>query len=680
MTAAPAFRAVDWALLLFVAALLAFGALYSRRYMRSVADFLAAGRTAGRYLISVSLGMSMLGAITVVGEFEVFYRSGFVLKWWELFMAVAILVVTVSGWVYYRFRQTRSLTLAQFFEVRYSRPFRVFAGLLAFVSGIINFGIFPAVAARFFLAYLDIPRSVSLAGWTVGTYPLIMALLLAAAIALVFLGGQVSVIITDFLQGVFCNVVFMAMIAWFLVKLPWGDIAAGLGAAPAGASLVNPFRAGAVEHFNFWYFVIGLVGFVYNTMSWQGTQAYNASAKSAHESKMAQVLGNWRNYPRNLFLMFIPVAAYAVLHLPRFAATAANVEAAVAAAGSPEVQSQLRVPLVLRHILPTGFVGAFAAIMLSAFISNSNAYLHSWGSIFIQDVIMPFRRRPFAPKTHLRVLKGSVFGVAAFIFLFSLLFRQTQHIYLFFAITGAIFVGGSGAVIVGGLYWKRGTAAGAWSAMITGAVVSVAGIVLNQVFPGFPVDGQWFWGIAMVSASLVYVVVSLAGPRREFDLDRLLRRGSHAVAGETAVVDAAPARGWKVMGMGREFTRGDRLIYILSYAWILAWTLVFLAGTLINLGRPASDAAWARYWSVYVYVFAAVSGVVVVWLSVGGFRDLRSMLKALAVARRDERDDGFVRREPGAEPAAGAARQPSAGDSGAEPGSGPEPGPAPEAP
>ena len=46
------------------------------------------------------------------------------------------MILTTSGWVIYRFRQTKSLTLAQFFEKRYSRNFRIFAGIIAFVTPI----------------------------------------------------------------------------------------------------------------------------------------------------------------------------------------------------------------------------------------------------------------------------------------------------------------------------------------------------------------------------------------------------------------------------------------------------------------------------------------------------------------------------------------------------------------
>ena len=63
------------------------------------------------------------------------------------------LIIALSGFVSYRFRQTRAMTIAEFLEIRYSRRFRIFMGCLAFTAGIINFGIFPAVGARFFIHY-----------------------------------------------------------------------------------------------------------------------------------------------------------------------------------------------------------------------------------------------------------------------------------------------------------------------------------------------------------------------------------------------------------------------------------------------------------------------------------------------------------------------------------------------
>ena len=120
--------AADWLIVVLVLGTMGWGVLASRRYSRSVADFLAAGRSAGRYVLTVSQGAGELGAITIIGFLEMNYVAGFSQTWWGMTMGVVILFISVSGWVIYRFRQTRCLTLAEFFERRYSRNFRVFAG------------------------------------------------------------------------------------------------------------------------------------------------------------------------------------------------------------------------------------------------------------------------------------------------------------------------------------------------------------------------------------------------------------------------------------------------------------------------------------------------------------------------------------------------------------------------
>lgn len=631
---------LDWSIVAVLMALMLAGVIFSRSYMRSVADFLVAGRTAGRYVISLSQGMAALGAITIVGTLEMNYVAGFSMAWWGMTMGVVILVITVSGWVIYRFRQTRALTLAQFFERRYSRNFRIFAGLIAFFSGIINFGIFPAVGARFFIHFCGFPETVVFLGLAVPTFALTMAVLLGLALFFVFSGGQIAVIITDFIQGLFVNAVFLVLILYLLTAFNWESIFAGLAQAPENASLINPFKTSHVEDFNFWYFLIGVVGVIYGAMSWQGTQGYNTSAKSAHEAKMGSVLGNWRGLPQTLMMMFVPIIAYAVMHNPEFSQIAANVEAAIGGVESTAIQSQLRIPYILRNLLPVGLIGAFTAVMLAAFISTHDTYLHSWGCIFIQDVILPFRKKPFTPKQHLRVLRIAIVGVAVFIFMFSLLFKQSQYIFLFFAITGAIFAGGSGAVIIGGLYWKRGTTAAAWSAMLTGSSIAVGGIIVHQLADDFFINGQMFWAIAMGASLIVYVMVSLLGKQEVANLDKLLHRGAYAIEEETRVVNPLPRRGLRLLGMGREFTRGDRFIYLASYVWTGLWTLVFIVGTVYNLSHEVSDATWIQFWKIFVYIHVIVSVVVVVWFAIGGVKDLREMFRMLAIRQRDDTDDG----------------------------------------
>jgi len=639
------FAWLDWAILLGILAVMIAGVTASRKYMRSVADFLAAGRTAGRYLLTVSQGMAMLGAISVVAFLEQNYVAGFSLTWWGLSTAVVVLILTVTGFVIYRFRQTRCLTLAEFLERRYSRNFRVFMGMLAFLAGIVNFGIFPAVGARFFINYIGLPWHIELMGLEIGTFPILMLLLLSIALFFVFSGGQVAVIIADFVQGTFVNVVFVILIGYLLFVVDWSQIIEALSQAPANASLINPFETSQVEDFNFWYFLIGTIGVIYVVMSWQGAQAYNASAKSAHEAKMGAVLTNWRNIPQVLFMLVVPVVAYTVLHHPDFAGSAAHVTEVLDAAESETIRNQLRVPTVLTTLLPMGLLGAFAAVMLAAFISTHDTYLHSWGSIFIQDVVMPFRKVPFTREQHLSVLRLSILGVALFIFCFSLLFRQSQYIAMFFAITGAIFAGGSGSVLIGGLYWRRGTTAGAWAAMTVGSGIAVGGIVVHQMLDDFFINGQMFWGIAMGASAMTYVAVSLARRGRPFELDKLLHRGKHDVLGETTVVQVKPARGLAMLGMGREFTGGDRIIYVATYVMIGFWTLVFVVGTIYSLTHDVSDSVWGSFWRIFVYAQLLLAVVVVVWFTAGGVIDVKQMLRKLAVMERDDDDDGLVRYE-----------------------------------
>ena len=92
---------LDWAIVAVTLLFLIASVQLARKLMRSVADFLAAGRSAGRYLITVSSGLAGLGAITIVAEMEMNLLAGFSMAWWGLTMSVVVLLVYVSGWVRY---------------------------------------------------------------------------------------------------------------------------------------------------------------------------------------------------------------------------------------------------------------------------------------------------------------------------------------------------------------------------------------------------------------------------------------------------------------------------------------------------------------------------------------------------------------------------------------------------
>lgn len=658
----------DWLMMALPLVAVIWIGLKARRYMKSVADFMAGGRVAGRYLVAVSDGMAAMGLITVVALFEFYYKSGFAVGHWNNLAVPVWLFINLTGYIVYRFRETRALTMAQFFEVRYSKRFRVFTGVLCYLSGIVNYGIFPAVAARFFIYYCGLPQQVEVLGVGVSTFAALMAVFLGIALFIVLGGGHLTSMVTDCVQALFGYAIYLAIAVAILVLFRWEQIATALLDRPPGESLLNPFDTGKLQDFNLAYVLISIVGSVYAYMAWQGNQGFNCAAVSPHEAKMGRILGTWRAGALYVMLALIAAAAYTFMHHPDFAPQAAAATQELAAIGDATIRTQVTVPVAVSHFLPIGLIGAFAAVMLFLMISTDTTYLHSWGTILIQDVILPLRKEPFTPEQHIRWLRWSIVGVAVFAFLFSLLFRQNDYILMFFSITGAIYLGGAGSVIVGGLYWSRGTTAGAWSAMIAGALLGGGGLLLQQIWPQvvdamsalglaadwfaahrerFPINGQWMWFYAFTTAIVAYVVVSLLTCRTPYNMDRMLHRGAYARLEDRPAGRPAVKRGWldRYLGVDEEFTRGDRALSYSVFAWTMFTFLIWLAATVLNL-FPATrwdGEGWAAYFHVVgIWMPLVVGAITSVWFSWGGIRDLRLLFRRLAEMRRNALDDGRV--------------------------------------
>ena len=642
-----------------------------QRYVKSTADFLAASRCARRYLLTVTSGIAGIGAITIVGSFEQYYAAGFTAVWWGFLTGPIGLAISITGFVYYRLRETRCLTLAQFFEVRYSRNFRVFSGILGWLSGILNYGIFPAVSVKFFIYFCKLPETFRLPGiaFDFGTYPCLLLLALGLGVVFAIFGGQVALMVTDFIQGQFCNIAFLLLMIYMVFNFSWDAIfetLANFEISNPGQSLFNPYNTTQIEDFNIWYFLVGIAIMLMTQGAWQGGGQYNVSAKSAHEAKMSRFLATWRQLVQVALMIFIPICAFTFFHHSDFAAQAAEVNGELMQL-SGQNAIQARVPLFLKEILPVGLVGVFAAVMFAAMLSTDDSYLHSWGSILIQDVILPFRKKPFTEKQHILLLRLSIVFVGVFAFFFSYLFKQTEYIFLFFQITGAIFTGGAGAVIIGGLYTRMGTTLGAWVAMIAGSALSVGGILLQQVWPNisegfyqatgwnwiggnlerFPLNGQYIAFYATLIGFLLYFGVSWLDRKIHclpgFNLEQMLHRGIYDKTHEHVVVQQKPlGRLLRALGLTDEFTLGDKVIFFASMTWTLLWFLIFIAGTTVQLFFRLPDIAWLEFWKFYV-MFGFILGIgTTIWFLWGGIADIRDMFRTLSTMKRDAADDGRV--------------------------------------
>jgi Na+/proline symporter len=759
---------IDWVIalcpLLIVAALV----VWSRQHVKSVADFLTGRRVAGRYLLTVSNMEASQGVIGLLAVYEAYYQSGFAYGFWEALNVAALIVMALTGYCVYRFRETRAMTMGQFLEIRYSRRFRIFAGVLQALSGVLNYGLFPAVSGRFFVYFCGLPTEVTVLGFVLPTFALIMAAYLSVAALLAISGGQLSIMVADCLVGVLSYPMYLLVVAYIVWRFSWvRDLAPTLLNRQAGHSLINPFDIAQLRDFNLFYVGVGIFGGILNRMSWSGNQGFYAAGRNAHEQKMSGVLQTWRIGFSKMMYVLVPVVALAYFNSSKYAggpngADACRTELATKVAqevmareslagprqevisflntgtitpnlrslldntaplatGNPSSAStgtssvvaservqvaqeairgtdpsasqtfgtifrQMSVPMAVRRILPIGIVGAFCAIAISLLMATDSSYQHSWAAILVQDIIVPLRGKPLPPRKHLFLLRLMIVSVASFSFVFSYLFGQVDYILMFFAITGAIWLGGSGPCIVGGLYWKRGTTAGAWCALISGSSLAVSSLIIQKYWVGaiypwlvqhqlvdtvtrwletssrpfepiikwrmsadhFPINSQELFAINILISLGLYIVVSLLTCREPFNMDRMLHRGKYRRADEPiAVRERLTIRNMvsKLIGIDSEYTRADKVLAWSVFLWSFVWGFgfCFVVVAMWNWIRPWSDHAWSLWFYINNFILAGVVGAVSsVWFTIGGVTDLRQLFRDLKVKRQNVLEDGWV--------------------------------------
>lgn len=700
---------IDWTIAVIPLLIVLYFGWRVQRYITGVADFMTAGRVAGRYLIAVADGAAALGLISVINSLEVKYVSGLAYEFWGNFAILLGFLLTLSGFIIYRYRETRVMTMSQFFELRYNKSFRIFSGFVAFVAGIVNYAIFPAVGGHFIMYYCQLPDRLNFGLFTVDTFGFLMAFFLCVALFIVLRGGQLSNMVSDCLQGVFGYFCYAAVAVYMIYYFTADQFIDVMSARPVSQSFFNPFGTAQMRDFNALFVLMGLFGTVYSRMSWQGNQGYYCAGATPHEQKMGAVLGTWRAGFNVIMILLMAFGVYIYMYHPDFAEKAAVMQSEIqnrisAGTSAADIQAtytlrtQMTVPMVLRQILPTmGMTGIFFAMMMFLMISTDSTYLHSWGSIFIQDIVLPFRKKPFSPKVQLILLRCAIVGVAIFAWLWSFLVGQTTYIIMFFSITGAIYAGGAGSAIIGGLYWKKGTAAGAWAAMIWGAVISVGGLLLIQfwgsdIYPAimnthpammesfktfvlwmdlnvpiaswsildidirFPFTGAEISFVACISSAALYIIVSLLTCREDFNLERMLHRGIYNMEHKVADVGKESQKeGFSIsrfIGISAEYTTGDKVL-----AWsVFVWSIITFATFLIQLvialpwdfigweGFKNDDLFWEKWWLYYsLPLQLLVAAVSTVWFSIGGLVDLRKMFKRLSdMNRGNAADDGRV--------------------------------------
>ena len=258
-------------------------------------DFLAAGRVAGRYVISVGDVAASLSVITIVANCEATYRAGSAMSFWGILPTLLGMFLSLSGYCVYRWRATRALSFGQFLEMRYNRTFRVFAAVLRNLTEMVANAIGPAIAANFFVYFLGLPHKIQLFGRAVPTFALIVGACILFAMVALWPAGRISLLVTDTVQGMLAYPIFALVAAWIFFHFDWKTTMEPVMVnRVAGESFLNPFDIDKLRDFNLFALGVWLMSTVLQRASWFGNDTSSAG-RTPHEQKMAGVLGSWRN-------------------------------------------------------------------------------------------------------------------------------------------------------------------------------------------------------------------------------------------------------------------------------------------------------------------------------------------------------------------------------------------------
>jgi Na+/proline symporter len=518
--------------------------IYSRKYVRGVADFLAAGRVAGRYVISVGDLEAGLGVITLVALVEEKYQCGYALGFWGNIMVPLSVVISLTGYCVYRFRETRSLSIGQFLEVRYSRKFRIFAASLRTISEMLANAIGPAVAARFFIYFLGLPHVLKFCGIEVSTFALLLFVVLVMAMLVILPGGRISLIITDCFQGLLSYPIFVIFTIYILTKFSWGlEISPVMLDRVPGENFLNPFDVEQLRDFNLFALFVAIFASILNRASWIGNDT-SGSARSPHEQKMAGIIGAWRNGFSVVMCLLVSVAVITIMSHGNFSSEAKKIRVELSNQVADEVITdgnmrkkvidkvnaipeikhvigvdkplsrennpdtvyfktvkdtlnegengnalfqkfrtlyfQMMMALTMKNIFPAVLMGIFCLLMVMLMLSTDASRIFNASATLIQDVVMPLRKTPFTKEQHLKWLRGCSVGVGIFFFIVSLFFTNLDYINMFLTITTSIWLGGAGPVMIFGLYSRFGTTAGAWASLLCGSGIAIFGMIFQR--------------------------------------------------------------------------------------------------------------------------------------------------------------------------------------------------------
>ncbi|GAA5615204.1 sodium:solute symporter [Streptomyces platensis] len=487
--------AVDYAVIvLYLAGMLAMG-WWGMRRAKSKSDFLVAGRRLGPAMYSGTMAAIVLGGASTIGGVGLGYRYGLSGAWMVFTIGLGLLALSVFFSA--RIARLKVYTVSEMLDLRYG-------GSAGIISGVVMWAYTLMLAVTSTIAYatifdvlfgLDRSLSIILGG--------------AIVVAYSTLGGMWSITLTDMVQFV------VKTIGVLLLLLPLAVIKAG-GFAEMKAQLPDDYFAplGIGGQTVFTYVLIYSFGMLIGQDIWQ-------RVFTARSDKVARLGGT-------------AAGTYCLAYALAGAVIGTAAKVLYPHLGSPDDAFAT----IVRDALPVGVRGLVLAAALSAVMSTSSGALIACATVAHNDIwarvkgVVAVRRKPHAGDSSDsgdsgdsgdtggslsadRAGEGAeapdeVRGNRAFILLMGLavivIALVLNNVVEALTLAYNVLVGGLLVPILGGLLWKRGTAAGALASVAVGGLTVIGLMVSLGVLANEPI----YYGLL---ASLVaYGGVSLATP------------------------------------------------------------------------------------------------------------------------------------------------------------------------
>lgn len=435
--------------------LIFYSGVIMKKYVGGIGDYLVANRSMGFNLGLLSMMCTEIGMITYVYYAEMGYKAGFAALMVAFPTSVAFFIVGKTGFIIKPLLEMKIMTIPEFFSIKFNQGVRLYIGILMAVGGILNFGVFPGVEAKFINIVTGISQEYVL---------LTMVVMLTIVLLYTLFGGMVSVILTNYLQYALLSIGMVFLTIYGIIQIGWENIVNAVQ-LNLGEQGINPFFPSATEgEFGIGFIIWQILLWISIVVSWQ---AISMRLFSSKDISTGQKIFTWSG------LMFLSRAI-----LPVFWGIMA-----IAYLGS-NIEPLDALPLLIVKLVPPGIMGIIMAGLMAASMSTYSSYLLSWSSVVSQDLIGSVIRmttgKELSSKKQLFVSRITMAVVMIFIIWWSLFHEVEGYLYFYLGMTGMLFIPGTLVCLIFGIYWRKTRTTGAYLAITLGVIPPLSYLILPE--------------------------------------------------------------------------------------------------------------------------------------------------------------------------------------------------------